>query len=1172
MLEHGLFVINYLHNTWLVAIISLAYIGLLFCVAIYGNRNSNPKWQPYIYSLTLAIFCTSWAYYGVVQQSINTGWLLAPTYFGAILLMTFGWKIMKRIIILAKRENSTTIADFIAARYGHSRGIAILVTLFCLFGMLPYIALQLKAVSGSFQLITQSNHSQLSWFSDPALVIAFFMAVFSILFGTRSIDSSESNRGMMLAIAFESIVKLTAFLAVGLFAIYGYYDGFTDLFNRAMQETKIIDVLTDYSNPSVYLTHAVIGAIAIFALPRQFHVAVVESTSPKDLKTARWLFPLYLLLINLFVLPLAVFSFLQREDFPSLEYITLQIPLVYEQPWLAWLSYLGGLSAGTSMVIIASITLATMICNEIVLPLFMKIKYQASSESNQFKNRVLNIRRVAIIFILFMAFFYYRVLSKYNSLSEIGLLSFVAIAQFAPAILIGLIWQGANHRGAYFGLITGFTIWFYCLFMPVLSGAGWITDEIMLGPWGIEFLRPYELFGLNGLDHIVHGTFWSLVLNTLALVIGSLYCKPSFSETEQAQRFMFVDIPKVQSVKHRYSISMADLKALLLRFINEEKVEGLFRKFSNPVTGRIINTTEVDEVTLKSADRLLSSVLGRRGANLLIGKLVNGNVGDPNNLSNIMEGVSEVVTFNRELLTSALQNINQGISIIDERMNLIVWNNKFTSLYDIPDSFLYAGVSIEKVIQFIGQSGGFGDLNIDELMMQRIDEIRLGKAHYSVRKTSDGRYIELQGNTMGEGRYVTTYTDITAHRIIQDKLIQSNEVLEQRVQSRTLALTEVNESLHKANSNKTRFLASAGHDLVQPLNSASLFSASILHKLEQLETSDEKSRINLLKVATNLEKSLNSAESLLNELLEISKLDADIIKANMEVFSVDKILVPLYEEFSPLAIKKGLKLELVKSEIHIESDPILLRRVIQNLLSNALRYTFTGTVTIDVRVTDQSVWLEIYDSGIGLPEDQTESIFDEFHRLESAMHVSEKGLGLGLSIVQRICLLLNHDILVTSTLGLGSCFSINVPRAKQNVSTTVHNSMPIQTEQNRKQLILCIDNEQQIINGMSSLLDDWGFKVIAANNEYQAEKMLDNSLPNLPPSLIIIDYHLDANVTGIDVVKSLQRKWGVKIPCLVITADYTEEVKNKIESQGCLLLRKPVKPMALRSLINKLIV
>ena len=1167
-----MFVIDYLHNTWLVASISLAYIGLLFAVAIYGNKNSTPKWQPYIYSLTLAIFCTSWAYYGVVQQSIKTGWLLAPTYFGAILLMTFGWKIMKRIITLAKRENSTTIADFMASRYGHSRGIAILVTLFCLFGMLPYIALQLKAVSGSFQLITQSNHSQPSWFNDPALVIALLMAVFSILFGTRSIDSSESNRGMMLAIAFESIVKLTAFLAVGIFAIYGYYDGFTDLYNKALQEPRLMEVLTDYSNPSVYFTHAMIGAIAIFALPRQFHVAVVESTSSKDLKTARWMFPLYLLLINLFVLPLAVFSFLQRQDFPSLEYITLQIPLVYEQSWLACLSYLGGLSAGTSMVIITSITLATMICNEIVLPFFIRINFQANNEPLQLKRRVLRIRRVAIICILFMAFLYYRVLSRYNSLSEIGLLSFVAIAQFAPAILIGLIWQGANHRGAYCGLITGFIVWFYCLFMPVLADAGWITGEIMLGPWGIEFLRPYELFGFNGLDHIVHGTFWSLLLNTIALVVGSLYYKPSFSETEQAQRFMLVDNPYVRSENHRYSISIFDLKALLARFINEEKVESLFSQYSNPITGRIINTTKVDESTLKSADRLLSSVLGRKGANLLIGKLVNGNVDYSSNLSHMMEEVSEAVTFNRELLTSALQNINQGISIIDERMNLIVWNNKFTSLYGIPDSFLYAGVSIEKVIQFIGQSGGFGDLNIDELMVQRIDEIRSGSAHYSVRKTNDGRYIELQGNAMGEGRYVTTYTDITSHRIIQDKLTRTNEILEQRVQSRTQALTEVNESLHKANSNKTRFLASAGHDLVQPLNSASLFSASILQKLARLDSTDNGSKESLIKVASNLEKSLNSAEFLLNELLEISKLDADIIKANIEVLPINKVLAPLYEEFSSLATKKGLTLKLVRSEVYIRSDAMLLRRVIQNLLSNALRYTFAGQVTIGVRDTKQTAWIEIHDSGIGLPADQTESIFDEFHRLDSTMHVNEKGLGLGLSIVQRICLLLDHDIVVESKLGQGSCFSINVPMVRGEKSVTTLRPKPLEMNHHKGQLILCIDNEQQVINGMSSLLDDWGFEVLAASSEHQARGLLANKVPSMIPNLIIVDYHLDSKVTGLHVIKNMQRNWNKKVPCLVITADYTEEVKKEIESQGYQQLRKPVKPMALRSLINKLLI
>ena len=1156
--------IDYLHNTWLVAAISLSYLGLLFAVAIYGNRTQHTRWQPYVYSLTMAIFCTSWAFYGVVQQSITTGWLLAPTYLGAILLVTVGWKVIDRIITMAKNENSTTISDFIAARYGHSRGIAILVTTFCLIGIIPYIALQLKAVSGSFQMLTDTGAIQLSWYTDPTLIIAAIMAVFGILFGTRTIDSSESNRGMMLAIAFESIVKLIAFMAVGLFAVYGLYDGFFDLFDKTMDNPKLNTMLTNYSNPSVYLTHAVIGAIAIIALPRQFHVAVVESSSDKDLKTARWLFPLYLLLINLFVLPLAMFTVLQQDDFHTLDYITLQIPMVYDQQWLALLAYIGGLSAGTSMVIIAAITLATMVSNEIMLPLLMKFKSKQDAHSQQLKARVLNIRRVAIVVILFMAFFYYRILSQYNSLSEIGLLSFVAVAQFAPAMLIGLIWQGANSRGAYLGLITGFLVWCYCLFIPVLASAGWVTDEYMLGPWGIEFLRPYELFGLNGLEHIVHGTFWSLALNTLALIIGSLYYQPGFAEVEQAQRFVKIHKPIKHPNKPNYSIKIADLKALLLRFVNETKVDGLLKESTNPLTGRLIEKTTVDDKLLKSADRLLSSVLGRRGSSLLMGKLFVGEMDQFDNLNTIMDEVSEVVSFNRELLNSVLQNFNQGVSVADENLNLIAWNQKFVSLYEFPHNFLYVGISLEKVILFIAKTGGYGEQNVEQLVWQRMSELRSGSAHHSVRKTSDGRYIELQGNAMADNRYVTTYTDITAHRKIEEELRESNEELEERVEDRTQELTHLNTVLHKANTNKTRFLASAGHDLVQPLNSASLFSASILHKLNSL--GDCESKDNLLSVAHNLEKSLNSAESLLNELLEISKLDAEVIKPNISVFAIDQILKTLYQEFLPLSQAKGIELRFVPCGLSVRSDAVLLRRVIQNLLSNALRYTPSGKILLGVRRQADRLWVEVHDTGIGLPQDQMETIFDEFIRLEDNKHNNEKGLGLGLSIVQRIVSLLGHTIAVQSHLEVGSCFRVNVATATPVAQQKTNVEVSEQETGNNSQLILCIDNEQQIVDGMGSLLNDWGYQVVTATNEQQAIELLEGKIPHMT----IVDYHLDAGVTGVQVMKSLQQLWLRTIPCLVITADYTPEVKDEIKDHQYYLLKKPVKPMALRSLLRKL--
>lgn len=1158
--------IDYFNSIWTVSSLSLLYIGMLFVVAIIGNRKSHLKLQPYIYSLTLAIFCTSWAFYGVIQQAINNGWLLAPTYLGAIALMTIGWKIMARIIQVAKQENSTTISDFIAARYGHSRGIATLVSVLCLVGIVPYIALQLKAVSGSFQLITNTTSVQLSWYTDPTLVIAGIMATFSILFGTRSIDSSESHQGMMLAIAFESIVKLVAFLAVGIFAVYGLYNGFIDLFSQALADQTVQTIFTDYSNPSVYLTHALIGGIAIFALPRQFHVAVVEYKGQKDLQTARWMFPLYLILINLFVLPLALVALLQRDLLPGFDFITLQIPLLHEKTGLALVAYIGGLSAGTSMVIIASITLATMMSNEIVLPILIKLNLQKNSKD--IKDKVLTIRRISIVIILLMAFFYYRLLSQYHSLSEIGLLSFVAISQFAPAMLIGLIWQGANRKGAYWALGTGFATWCYCLFLPVLSNAGWIPSEYMLGLFGLEFLRPYELFGFSDLNPIVHGTFWSLFLNTLALIIGSLYHKPSFTDLEQAQRFVnqVVSHPPKKSQNQSYSINKEDLKALLQRFINPVKVETLFKDYTNPLTGRLINKGAVTEGMLKASDRLLSSVLGRRGALLLLRNLLEDKSNQYSNLNSIMEEVSEVVMFNRDLLNSVLHSLNHCITVVDENLNLVAWNQKFASLYQFPAGFLYVGLSAEAVARFIAESGGYGEGDVEDLVQRRIGEVTNRMPLHYVRKTSDGRYIELTGSPISANRYITIYNDITEYRNIENELRKHNEVLEERVQERTQELTLLNQDLQKANSNKTRFLAAAGHDLVQPLNSAALFSASIINKINRLPTENNTDKAALITVAKQLDASLSSAESLLNELLEISKLDADIVRANVHSFPLSQVLNSLIEEFKPLTQQKHIELKFVNSTQWVTSDPVLLRRILQNLLSNALKYCQYGKILVGTRRHHSHLSIEIYDTGVGMPQDQLTLIFDEFHRIQDPNTQQEKGLGLGLSIVQRMCRLLQHHISVRSQLGKGSCFCVDIPiSARQENTQAKATSLSLSDQQD--QLILCIDNEQQIVDGMEHLLSDWGYEVITACNEAQAIERLSGRTP----MLTIVDYHLDFGITGLDVMAHLQQLWQEVPPCLVITADYTEEVKKNIESQSYFLLKKPVKAMALRATINKIL-
>ncbi len=1154
--------IDYLSSIWLVGLISLAYVGFLFVLAILGDRIRKSSWQPYVYSLTLAIFCTTWAFYGTVEQTVRHGWLLAPTYLGAIVLITVGWKILDRIIQIARQENSTTISDFISARFGHSRGLAVLISVLSILGIVPYIALQLKAVSGSFQIITDTTSVQLSWYSDPTLFIAAVMAIFSILFGTRTVDSSESHQGMMLAIAFESLVKLFALSAVGIFAVYGLYDGFGDLFSKALANEHLHKVLTTYENPSVYLTHALIGGIAIIALPRQFHVAVVEYRSEQDLKTARWMFPLYLLLINLFLLPLALAAFMHGDVLESFNFITLQLPLAFGQTELATFAYVGGLSAGTSMVIIASITLATMICNEIIIPLLIKLRLQG--DSRDIKERVLNIRRIAIVIVMAFAFVYYRMLSQFHSLSEIGLLSFTAIAQFAPPILIGLIWQGANRMGAYAGLLSGFLLWFYCLFLPVLANAGWVHSGFMDGPFGLEFLRPQALLGFDNMNPVVHGTFWSLMANTLALVIFSLYYKPGFSDIEQAQRFVEPSPGQRSAAPRRYAIRTDDLKALLQRFINPAKIDALFKDFSNPVTGRLITRGVVSESMLKAADRLLSSVLGRRGSDLLLHNLVDDKSPQFAHLNSLMEEVSEVVLFNRDLLNSVLHSLVQGITVVDENHNLVAWNQRFANLYDFPPGYLYVGLSAEMVVRFIARSGGYGEGDVEAQVQMRMSEIENRMSLHYVRRAADRRYIELIGNPISTNLYITVYSDITEYRNIEDELRKANEILEDRVEERTQELTALNADLQRANRNKTRFLAAAGHDLVQPLNSASLFSASIINKLQKAASRCPELSTDILPVAQNMEHSLSSAESLLNELLEISKLDADIVRANVQIFRLSSVLRSLVEEFRPLFQRKGIELRFIDCQLMVESDPVLLRRILQNLLANALRYTDRGRVLIGVRRSRDHVRLQVLDSGRGIPPDDLHMIFEEFHRVESQGDNGSKGLGLGLSIVQRMCKLLQHPIQAQSELGRGSVFTMAIPITEQlpEPETPAAAQVSLSTDQ----LILCIDNERQITEGMSELLSDWGYQVVAAINDEEALQKLQGRTP----ALAIVDYHLDFGKTGLDAMAALQPHWQQPVPCLVITADYTDEVKERIQALDYQLLKKPVKAMALRAVLNQI--
>src|SRR5689334_9582713 len=469
--------------------LSLAYLGLLFAVAWFGDRHQR-AWSassaiaPTVYGLSLAIYCTSWTFYGAVGRAATAGFDFILIYTGPVLVITAGYPLLRKMVRLAKQHNVTSIADFLASRYGKSRAVGVSATLFATVGVLPYIALQLQAVSSSFRTIAEPT----PWtdgragvvHTDTSLIVAALMALFTILFGVRNVQASEQHRGMMLAIAFESVVKLLALLTVGPFVLFVLFDGPSDLWARLAEAPALAAQVTREGSPLTWIVTSLLSAMAFLCLPRQFHVAVVEHGHPASLRTARWLFPLYLLLINLFVVPIAAAGLLLLGPRVNPDLFVLQVPLTHGQSWLSAFVYIGGLSAATSMVIVACMALSGMIGNELLMPYLLRQRVGAAREMGPL---VVLVRRAAVVLILMAGYAYERIISGYLPLASIGLISFCAVANFAPGLVLGLYWRRAHRFGVVAGMLGGFVIWLYALLLPSLRATTGGKQSAPLQAW-----------------------------------------------------------------------------------------------------------------------------------------------------------------------------------------------------------------------------------------------------------------------------------------------------------------------------------------------------------------------------------------------------------------------------------------------------------------------------------------------------------------------------------------------------------------------------------------------------------------------------------------------------------------------------------------------------------------
>ncbi|MDD5295897.1 MAG: sensor histidine kinase [Rhodocyclaceae bacterium] len=675
---------------WVIVLASLAYLTALFAVAYWGDWRAEQGRSiianPYIYTLSIAVYCTTWTYYGSVGRAAGSGIGFLPIYLGPTLVFSLWWLVMLKMLRISKTYRITSIADFVASRYGKSQLLGGLVTIIAVIGVVPYIALQLKAVSNSFTILLNYPDIVMPakvgaglFLEDNTLYIALLLAAFTILFGTRHLDATERHEGMVAAIAMDSVLKLVAFTAIGLFVTYGLYDGFGDIFRRAQAVPALKELMNVVpgggQRGSSWLSLTILSMLAVMLLPRQFQVGVVENVNENHLRKAIWLFPLYLLAINLFVLPIAFGGML---SFPGgdvdADTFVLALPMAHKQEGLALLAFLGGLSAATGMVIVETIALSTMVCNDLAMPFLLNRRWEWLNQQKDLSEILLTIRRSAIAAILLLGYAYFRLAGEAYALVGIGLISFTAVAQFAPIVFGGMFWKQGSRNGALAGLLAGFSVWLYTLLLPSFARSGWLPGNFMQGGiFGLELLHPQHLFGLVGLDETTHCLFWSLLANISAYMVVSLMGRPGAAEAGQAS--LFVDVFQhtqgfAGSRFWRGSADPRELVALTSRFLGPERTQQAFGSYARQRGVSSVGLLQPDADLVHFAETLLAGAIGSASARVMVASVVKEEPLGLDEVMNILDEASQVRAYSRQLERKSreLEEATQELREANERL------------------------------------------------------------------------------------------------------------------------------------------------------------------------------------------------------------------------------------------------------------------------------------------------------------------------------------------------------------------------------------------------------------------------------------------------------------------------------------------------------------------------
>lgn len=1145
-------------DVWSVSVVGIAYLCLLFVIAALGDRHAarlrSSRWEPFVYALSLGIYCTSWTFYGSVGRAASTGMDFVLIYVGPALMLSAGLPLLRKVLRVAKANNVTSIADFIGARFGKSQSVAALVTVIAVIGVLPYLALQLQAVTLSFNALVGGYDPGVARshpgavFGDIALYAALAMAVFAILFGLRHAYANERHQGLMMAMAFESLVKLAAFLAVGLFAT-------RILLADPSGQVPLVPVgragsgLIEFSPQANWLAITLVAAFAFVLLPRQFHVTVVESSESSHLKTAAWLFPLYLVLISVLVPAIAVVGLRQFPGATLPDAFVLMLPVANHHSLLSLAVFVGGLSASTSMVIVEAIALSTMICNEIVVPLLIRASGRPDGHGAATSRRILTIRRSAVFVILLGAYAYHAAIADRYPLASIGLISFTAVAQFAPAVILGMYWRGANRHGAIAGMAAGAAIWAYALLLPSLLVAGWLPATSGLGSASLPDFGGH-------LDPLGSGIFWSLSINTVLVVLVSQLTAASERDRRQAEAFVLGVRPGTEpnNGASLHGAAFDELKSLVERLVGHDRAA---RAFSGPIEAYR------DKDLAAYVERLLSGVVGTASAHIMVAAAARRRGVSIGGTRALLDEASEAILFNHRLMRSTLENVPVLINYVDRDERYRFTNESYARAYGRTgtDSI---GLTLQEVL---------GETRYRQLAPHVTAVLAGERQEFEVEfpqlgiEAARGTYIphfDEHGRVVG---FFTLYQDVTEQRRVERILRETNELLERRVAERTRELLTLNAQLAQAKSaaeaanlGKTRFLAAASHDLLQPLHVARLLTGALAERglggrsgvlLEQLETA------------------LFSVDDLLQTLLDISKLDAGALEPRVRPVQIGELLRGVVAAFEPMAAQRGLSIRTVATDAVVVTDPSLLRRIIQNFVSNALRYTSEGKVLVGCRRRSGALAIEVWDTGCGIAPEQLGVIFEEFRRLESADPNVPPGLGLGLAIVQRIADLLGHPVGVRSWPGRGSLFSVTAPRGELPERQVRPARVLFPASGVAGKCVLCIDDDPAVLTAMEALLEGWSCRVLTAASVASGLERLSES--QAAPDLILMDYHLGCEATGFDAIGRLRQAAGCQAPAILVTANRTEAVRQAALSNGYPVLNKPLRPGALRALMTQML-